>query len=229
MPQVHCFIEEEQYMAGRVGMLLAGITVCGLLAGCGAESTAPEEGSAPEELIWQQAYTDYLDAASAEGDAGEYVMIYVDDDDTPELARVGDNETEGSTIISFDSQKIQETQLSGRYFTYLEKEGLICSSGGKEDCYWDLVYQLEDGQAEELAAGYYGLWQYYEEDKEIEFNEENLPVYLYEWNKEKVTEEAYTENLYGLYDLERALPGFSDEEEGYTAEEMKDILKNWQG
>lgn len=201
-----------------------------------SQEESREESQAMEDKIysvWQEAYVDYLASAPdrEEASAGGYVLIYVDDDDIPELVDIGDCEAEGTRLISFTEGKLQKTQLSRLYFSYLEREGLLCNSDGNMDCYWDLIYQVQDGRVTELAEGYYGLWQYYEEDRETEFDEEGMPIYLYEWNKEKVTEEEYMKALYEVYDLERAVPGFSYENgrDGYTAGEMTKILENWEG
>lgn len=166
-----------------------------------------------------------------EASAGRYSLIYVDDDDIPELVDIGGCEAEGTRIVSFTEGKLQETQLYRRYFSYLEREGLFCNSDGNMDCYCDLVYQVQDGRVTKLAEGYYGIWQYYEEDKELEFDDEGMPVYLFEWNNEKVTEEEYTQALYEVYDLERAIPGhvYENGRDGYTADEMTKILEDWEG
>jgi len=241
-PQVIHFTQEEQSMMkkGRAALVILAAGVC--LAGCRAKEAAtaaetePKETEAsietePEEAVktdWQQAYVEYLASASDRDDAEKYVLIYVDDNDIPELVQIGNSEAEGCQIVSFAAGKLQKTQLSRLNFTYLEREGLLCNSDGNMDCYWDLVYRVQDGLVTQAGSGYYGIWQYYDEDREIERDEEGIPVYLYEWNGEKVTEEAYSEALYSLYDLERCQPGYRADE-WYSAEELTEILNNWQG
>lgn len=227
-------------------MMILAMIVCGLVTACGRREEEnqqesgdldfQEEPDFQEEAgtiadSWQQAYVEYLQSAPGREDAGGYTLIYVDNDDIPELVDIGGSEAEGTRLISFPGGKIQETQLSRTYFTYLERGGLFCNSDGNMDCYWDLVYQIQDGQVTQVGSGYYGIWQYYEEDREVDREENGMPIYLYEWNGEKVTEEAYSEALYALYDLERAVPGYSYEDGryGYSADEMTEILENWEG
>lgn len=174
---------------------------------------------------WQEAYISYLTFAAEKDEFGGYVLIYVDDDEIPELVDVGDSEAEGCKIISFANGRLQKTQLNRLEFTYLEREGLFNDSSEHMGERWDMVYQVQDGVVTRIAEGH--CYAFDENHPQMEFDENDMPIYRsYEWDSEEVSKEEYEKALGVIYDVERA-------KEGYlwngcdSADRMIQKLKNW--
>lgn len=204
------------------GMLL----LCVALAACGNE-TGSEAGEPetdfvgadriPEETAgdtWQQAYIDYIKTQDPDGWAG-YDLIYLDDDEIPELTQIGNDEGTGCRLVSWYDGKIYENELYRRGFTYIERENQLCNSQGHMDFYYDLVYRLEKGKLVPVASGYYGA----EDNANVQFDESGEPIYYYEWDGVRMSREEYEKRRNEIYDFSRAKDG-SYWEGKYSAEEM---------
>lgn len=182
-------------------------------------STAAESG--PEQkpvsaASWKLAYTDHLNEQDPEQWKG-YALIYINNDDIPELVKVGNSEAAGCTIATYtDSEsKINETVLDRLYFTYIERGNLLCNSEGVMDYYYDIVYSMNDKNLLQMKEeGRYGLL----DDSELKTDEAGRPVYKYQWNGEAMTKTEYEKALNEVYDSAKAVPGY-DWEKLYTLEE----------
>ncbi len=187
-------------------------SVLGFLgAGVSGEQTA-ENG-------WQQAYIDYM-KSQQEYEPQGYVLIYLDEDDIPELVRVGNCEADGCRIVSWYEGSIYENQLARLYFSYIERGNLLCNSEGNMDCYYDIVYRLKQGTLDLVAAGYYGT----EDNSNVQFDEKGEPIYQYEWEGSKMSREEYQQKLQEVYDTTKAKDGYVWEEIN-SSEEMTELLE----
>ena len=73
---------------------------------------------------WAQAYINYLqNECNTEMNVG-YVLLYINDDDIPELAEIGNGEAAGCRINNFYNGEVFITQLRRMSFSYIEKENL---------------------------------------------------------------------------------------------------------
>lgn len=193
----------EKELSQETDSALAEKTIKSVLGFLGAElSTSTGTGDS-----WQQGYVDYIRSQEAYEPEG-YVLIYLDEDDIPELVRVGACEADGCRIVSWYEGSIHENQLSRLYFSYIERGNLLCNSEGNMDCYYDIVYRLEEGKLVPVAAGYYGA----EDNSKVQFDEKGEPVYQYEWNGSKMSKEEYQQKLQEVYDGTRAKDGYRWEE-----------------
>lgn len=179
-------------------------------------------GNNTAENSWQQAYIDYINETDQEG-VRTYVLIYLDEDDIPELVDIGTCEAEGCRIINYSDGKAWETQLRRLYFNYLERENLLCNSEGNMDSYTDLVFSIQNGRMELVASGAFGA----EDNSNVQFDAEGNPIYQYEWNGISMTEEEYKKALNEVYDISRAKDGY-EWGECYSKEEMIEELRGWQ-
>ncbi len=144
-------------------------------------------GTVKQELEpWQEAYLSYLRQDSHTEDYIGYQLIYLDDDEIPELVEIGFCEEKGARIVNYSEGKACVTQLTGREFTYIEKENLLCDTGMYYYRY-DRVYRIVDGELTVTQQGYYGC----------------------EWNGEKVDQEEYADKLEQAYDFAKARPGYA--------------------
>lgn len=180
-----------------------------------------QSGNTAVQDSWQQAYIDYINEADQEG-VRTYVLIYLDDDDIPELVDIGTCEAEGCRIVNYSDGKAWETQLRRLYFNYLERENLLCNSEGNMDSYTDLVFRIQNGRMELLASGAYGA----EDNSDVQFDAEGNPIYQYEWNGVSMTKEEYEKALNEVYDTSRAKDGYAWGD-WYSKEEMIEKLENW--
>lgn len=205
----------EKELSQETDSALAEKTVQSVLGFLGADTSAERLADAG----WQQSYITYIKSQEAYEVEG-YVLIYLDEDDIPELVRVCAYGADGCRIVSWYEGNIYENQLSRFYFSYIEKENLLCNSEGSMDSYYDIVYRLEEGKLVTVAGGYYGTWG----NSNVQFDEQGEPVYQYEWNGSSMSREEYQQKLQEVYDSTKAKDGYSWEEI-YSAEEMMRILE----
>lgn len=169
---------------------------------------------------WRQIYQGYLMRDFAVEEQQGYVLIYMDEDDIPELVEIGDCEASGCRIINYSQGEANVTELYRLYFSYIEKGNLLCNSGGIMDSYYDSVYRIVDGKVTLIASGFYGA----EDNSNVQYDEAGEPIYLYEWNGVRLTKEAYENALNDMYDFSKSQAGY-DWEELFSVEEMLDTLK----
>lgn len=201
---------------------LAEKTVQSVLGFLGVgNSQTDSEGDPQQADQVYQAYIDYINTIGADGVDG-YEVIYLDEDDIPELVVIGNCEAAGCRIVSYYDGEVHENYLSRLYFSYIEKENLLCNSDGHMDYYYDIVYKLEKGELIAVGEGYYGA----EDNSNVQYDEAGDPIYVYEWNGKQMTEEEYDQALDTLYDWGDSQNGY-EWGEYHSADEMIDILNSW--
>ncbi len=194
-----------------------------LLSGCGKEEKPAEEEREiqdEEQDNWRQAYIDYIKNTLEPEEWDRYRLIYVDEDNIPELVAIGKYEVQGCKICNYWDGKVFETQLTRLYFSYIEKENLLCNSEGRMDYYYDLVFSIVDGKMNRIAAGYWGA----QDNSNIQLDEEGYPIYQYQWNDVEMSEKEYNENLNDVYDKSKASDGYN-KENCFSAEEIKEKIR----
>ncbi|QFJ55402.1 hypothetical protein [Pseudobutyrivibrio xylanivorans] len=116
----------------------------------GASYIKSGDSSASKFDSWQEAYKTIIDEL---GDSEvKYSLIYIDDDDIPELAY--DNNDAGRRIATYYdgyvnllmAEKVSELD-------YIEKGNSLLYMVRKESTYYDYVYAIKDGNWIELVAG----------------------------------------------------------------------------
>lgn len=191
----------EKGLSEAADSALAEKTVQSVLGflGAGKKNEAPAG--------WKQAYIDYLQAQDGEEWVG-YQLIYLNDDDIPELVKIGNSEAVGCMIAAYAGGSVVDNQLNRLYFSYIEKGNLLCNSEGNMDSYYDLVYTMTDGQLSPVASGYYGA----KDNSKLEFDENGDVVYQYEWNGTLMSREEYSQALNAVYDTSKARDGYAWEQ-----------------
>lgn len=179
--------------------------------------SVPDEGL-KTELTWQQVYREIVENPRAEWVG--YDLIYVNDDDIPELVAVGDCAATGCIIFNYDNGMVYETQLNRLYFSYIEHQNLLCNSEGNMHHYYDIVYSIIDGKMISVAVGIYGA----ADNTRLEFDAEGNVIYTYTWDGVEMTEEEYIQQLNEIYDTSKARDGY-EWGEWCTAEEIIEKLK----
>ena len=173
------------------------------------ETTVAKTGTA-----WKDAYIEILKNVDPYQWSG-FTLIYLDDDDMPELVMAGSDEATGNVLVAYTKDGVKYNQLNRLYFSYIERGNQLCNSEGLMDYYYDLVFRLQDGQLVLTDAGYYGM----ADNSVRQFDENGEPIYQYQWNGEQVTKEEYTKALNAVYDQSRAVRCY-DWDQLYSAEEL---------
>ncbi|XME04125.1 C-type lectin domain-containing protein [Lachnospiraceae bacterium C1.1] len=142
---------------------------------------------------WQEAYLAYIEHWMKYSMVSEYdyMLIYVDDNDIPELAFVSYG-MPPSVILSYNDGKLTEFNTERGGFSYIEKSGLLCNSDGISGVSYDYVYILKDGKWEFIFDGE----QHYSETvnpEEIEYLIDN----------EEVDEQTYDSKFKEVYDYNK--------------------------
>lgn len=117
-------------------------------------TTKAPETEEPFSEPWRQAYADYVKKAAKEG-YNSFNLIYVDNDDVPELFLGSGIEATGERLCTYHNGKIVEQTLYRTYSTsYIENSGLIQNYYGSQGCYGIEIYKLQNGKFEMLHTAY---------------------------------------------------------------------------
>ena len=155
---------------------------------------------------WCQAYLDQIPLILFDFVAPEaltYTLIYLDDDDIPEVFIEGDCEATGEIILSYHDGEVSYVWLSRLGTQYIPRSGLTFTNTGHMDYYPVTITSLSDGEFSTLAEG---IWYLSEEgrDQRAE-NPEGDWDYTYEWEGQEVTEEEFSQSISEYYDMEQGV------------------------
>ena len=159
---------------------------------------------------WRDAFIEYIQYGTEIENPWGYCLIYLDDNDIPELVEVSNSEAEGVVIVNYADGETKTTNLWRRGFTYIERGNLLNNGNGNMGYYYDKIYSIVDGEMKDIAMGEY-------ED------EENSGTFDYKWNGKSVSESEYESKFAEIYDESKAVEGFNNEAL-MSAEEMIDEL-----
>ena len=174
-----------------------------------------EEEVTISEYTWLY-YSETYSYEYFEGNPYDYVgfgLIYVNDDDIPELVMYGTSEATGMLIFTIDEDGEIDVIMSERTnsFYYAKKGNLLVNSAGVSGWSFDYIYTIEDGKWVQLARGDY---EYYDADEDGTLE--------YYWNDEEVTEEEYEENL-SSYEAGLSMT-YPESDPEYDLSELKEYL-----
>jgi len=163
---------------------------------------------------WCQAYIDYIEDDTSDfgeingdyTDTFQYTLIYLDDDDIPELFINTNIEASGEIVCTYHDGEVEELWLSRIGTMYIPGSGLLYSNTGHMDWYPVLITSLEDGSFNYVAGGEYYLdseaMNEQAEDPDIE---EYEMIYAYEWGGVEVSEEEFYDSINSIFDLEQGI------------------------
>jgi len=144
---------DEHWYYVKYGKELGFISANLVNLGSSASSSAGAAASptAAPVTTWRRAYRDWL---GQNGDAyNTYGLIYVNDDDVPELAVNTGAEAGGCQILTYGAAGLQVLQTRRLHFTYIKRGNLLCNSDGHMDSYFDDVYAIRNGRWQCIASG----------------------------------------------------------------------------
>lgn len=233
-----CFGWSEAYaeMDGTTTVDILEETLAELSESLGltADSVYDQEQSDDADWAdWAAAYLNLLDEISVheetaltyeewyeyacDGETGSYTgfsLIYVDDDEIPELVMHGLYENSGMLIFTVDEDGSVNGLLSERRasFSYAEQGNLLVSHSGVSGYYWDRIYAIEDGDWALLAEGEYSRDE----------ADPSGDSYLYRWDGSELSEEEYQSALSRYTDGVTLTNSTIDGD--YTLSELQDFL-----
>ncbi len=197
-----------------------------------SRKTARENADASaQEKSWQQVYLEYFEEQQREMDESRrerglesadfldlytYSLIYVNDDEIPELVMDSGVSAGGAVILTCGNGQVDEWMARRCNFDYIERGNQIHNPGGLMGTYYDRIAAIENGVWTDVAEGNYG-----DPPEGVVQDEEGNFVYEYFWEEEPVTEQEYAERLNAVYDTEKAVYP----ERWYIGEELVSILR----
>lgn len=177
-------------------------------------------GKEDENDFWKQSYIDYIETdpdIAFNPDWCTCGLIYVDDDEIPELIIEYSNEADGTRIVSYKNENTVSYQFSRTGgISYYEREGIINNSIGSMGVMRD-QFALLDGEG------------FHDQGSGLRYDESEMySNYTYfNWNGEDVSEEDYYANI-DWFDDERAKKWNTYSEEfqnnNYSPSEMCEYL-----
>ena len=166
----------------------------------------------PDDSAWRAAYLEILEANK---DCRCFALVYVNDDDVPELYIMGISEAEGDRVFSYLDGEVTMLQL-GRTGggKYIERGGMIANENGSMGIYYTDVFEL----------AWYGFSRTLHGATFIRYNSETgKDEYSYSIMDEEVNEETFYTLIHAEFNFSRAVK-FTDSAVSY--ETAKQQLEN---
>ena len=138
---------------------------------------------------WKQIYSDYVNSLS-NFDNYDYALVYVDDDDIPELYMHRKHRLMSSELCWIYNDEVYSQQLKVDGFHFYERENLFLSTGIQSGVQRDYVYKFHGSEAIEISNGVANRLM-----KGKEF---------FIWNEEYVTEDEYNSLRNETFDFSKA-------------------------
>ena len=164
---------------------------------------------------WQEAYIDYINKPESTiwtlKNGSDYSLIYVDDDDIPELYIHTGIMGTGTFIVSFYDGNVRAMYRERGGIEYMEFGGLLYSNWGNSGFDPFNVYMLEKGEFSEIGTG----WDHW-----VNLFDDAEPQFEYFWEGNPVTEAEYEACISKLIDTTQCI----EPTELYTQDEMLEIL-----
>ena len=139
-----------------------------------------------------------------------YSLIYVDDDDIPELFFFTGSMAGGEVIVSFYDGSVRAMNRERSGMKYIEHGGLLYNGNGNTGFYPCNIYMLEKGVFSEIGTGWYAEYS----------DEEGSLRYEYFWEGKAVTEAEFEAHIDELIDREKCV----EPSVMYSEEEMLERL-----
>lgn len=157
-------------------------------------TTKEQETAAPvtdtvQNDSWKQIYSDYVNSLS-NSDYYEYALVYVDEDDIPELYMHGKQRPMSSELCWIYNDEVYSQRLMIDGFRFYERENLFMSTGIQTGVQGDFVYKINGSEATQVHKG--------TASRLIQGQER------FTWNGEDVSEDEYNSLKDEAFDFSKA-------------------------
>lgn len=143
-----------------------------------------------------------------------YSLIYLNEDDIPELVCNSNDDTFGVYLISYHEGSLNYALTSGTEFTYIEKENIVDNTGVVLGAYYDNLLAIRDGQWVLLGYGEKGTSDPWAEDS---FDENGNPIVdTWTWDEDYLKNDAdynATLELYYASDAAKSVDNYVSKDE----------------
>lgn len=155
---------------------------------------------------WCQAYLDAIPEYFADESYLSmltYTLIYVDDDDIPEVFIEGDCEAAGEVVLTYHDGEVNGMYLPRLGTQYIPGTGLLYTNTGHMDYYPVVITSLTDGEFTTVAEGAYYMSE--ETYAQLADDPEAELVYTYEWDGQEMSEDEFNDHVNEYYDMEQSV------------------------
>ncbi|MCL1876313.1 MAG: hypothetical protein FWF87_08670 [Synergistaceae bacterium] len=198
----------------KIFAVLVLVLICETGASVNAKCAESRTASLIDLATAKNLYIDYIKENPASNpDMASYALIYVNDDDVPELLIDYGVGFEGAVLCTVSSGKVEVVKSSHSDMFYFERKNLFHIMGGHMDNYSDRVYTIQNGEFVLLHNGRYGA----EDNSKVQVDEEGNPIYQYFWNGKEVSDKDYERSLKAVFDDSKAVNAYKNT---YTASEI---------
>ena len=161
---------------------------------------------------WKTVMLNYLKTESNPSINEGYELIYINDDEIPELVERGISECEGSRVISVVGDTISKLQTIRLGIMYIEKGNLLLNEDGNMGYYYTDIYALQNGEFEKIFSGSC------HDPEGVPMKDENGQfVFEYEIDGNSVSEETYLQEKEKIFPCDKAISEYNHPLESYES------------
>jgi hypothetical protein len=176
---------------------------------------------AADNTNWKKLYIDYINKnPGSEPVLSSYSLIYINDDDVPELWIDYGVGYEGCVLCTVSGGKLEVIQFASCGMSYIKRQNLFVISTGRMDSYYDYVYRIKNGEFVKLHEGEYGA----EDNANVQYDANDEPIYQYCWEGKEVSKKQYERALKSVFDDTKAV---SPNENSYSASEIVSKIRGF--
>ena len=175
---------------------------------------------AENNFNWKKLFIDYINDNPVDDPVSPcYSLIYINDDDIPELWIDYGVGYRGNALCTISGEELDVINFYHDGLSYIERQNLFLLSGGRMDNFSDYVYCIQNNGFVRLYTGNYGAGNF----SSAEYNAEGNPIYRYYWDEKEVSEKVYERLLNSVFDVSKAV---NPRENNCSASEIITKIKN---
>lgn len=164
----------------------------------------PDIADLPE---WKKLYIDHVNNNFLDDPTcANYALVYIDDDDIPELFVDYGFTYAGAEICTISNGEVKAMNKGLFDLNYIKHGNLFSISGGRQGVYFDYIYTIKDGEFTILHDGEYGDL----DNSNPQIDSEGNLIYQYSWDKMKVSENEYKASLTAVFKNSKTLNGYDN-------------------
>ena len=166
------------------------------------------------EIDWKERYVSWMKSLMDESGSvgGRFSLLFIDEDDIPEIIWKTDIEAQGSLLVTYDGETLDELAVSRTGMTYLDSRNLVKDYSGEDQVMYDRIYSIRDGKWILQAEG--SVEEKTGEDGASAGTGQTKPgsavhktVIIYTWQGQEVDGDTYDAKLSALFEpSETAVP-----------------------